>query len=154
MSTLEQALLANYDQKIVLVLLCGDSHGKCDLSEDFIVSLVDFAAQTPVKEWPILFAISNNWEFYTAQLWDHVFATKQMEIIKQFLFSSRGIEMESRHIIALLELGNKELIDFYFCRHASVVFCADVFEPVMQYMRTNGLYEEIHGRYFPKRQFT
>ena len=147
----EKALLENFDSRVAMVLVNGDRNGYCDLTEAFVSNLVKRADLTDDSSHALISRIANSSEFLTSNVIDVIFATQDEGIIKQYLTSSHGHGMESKHIIALLELGNEELIEFYFRRFAVLILTDNWYAPVVQYLKENGLYASYRAKYMPNR---
>jgi len=155
----EKALLDNFDGRVALVLVNGDRCGYCDLTEAFVSKLLEKMDLENDIELVIVSRIVNCNEFLTPKVIDMIFAKKDKGLIRQYLSSSLGYGMESRHIIALIEFGNEELTDFYFRRFASMVLTDDeddeddcgCFAPVVRYLKQSGLYNAFRAKYMPPR---
>lgn len=146
----EEALLNSYDGKIALVLINGDRNGYCDLTEAFVAALYRKIWRDE-DSYTIISRIVNCSDFLTAKIVDEIFATKDKEQIALYLHSSRGCGMDSAHIINLIELGFEEEIDFFFRRQASIVLQDSWYQPVVEYLREQGLYKSYRARYMPKK---
>ena len=148
----EKALLEeNFDSRVIMVLVNGDRNGYCDLTEAFVSDLLEKLDVKNDSEFAIVSRIVNCSDFLTPKVVDTIFDIQNEEIIKLFLNSSLGHGMESKHVIALLELKNDALIDLYFGRFAVIVLTDNWYAPVVDYLKANGLYASFRAKYMPHR---
>lgn len=152
LAPIEEALLANWDGRVVQVLLNGDRNGYCDLTEAFVCALFSKNLDSKESE-AIASRIVSCTDFLTPKVIDAIFATKDATLISQYLYASRGYGMESRHVIELINMGNEDCVNFYFERFAAIVMQDNWFRPVVEWLKESGLYASFRAKYMPKKKF-
>lgn len=141
LAPIEQAVLDCYDEQIVYALLRGDDAGWCELSDEFIAQAYE-RGNDEIKSF-----IKGHDCLISSAVLDKIFKEKDPEYLKEYLCKTQGRGMEPNHVVALIELGNQDLIDFFFFLHASMVWTDSFYAPVIEYLQNKGTYEKYHEKY-------
>ena len=144
----EQFLLDQYDEEIVYALLRADDAGWCELSDEFVACVYAHGSEKIrafVKEHVCL---------VSDLVLDEIFASKDALYLKEYLNKTQGRNMKPRHIVALIELGNQELIDYFFALYAPIIWSDWLYEPVVQFLQEKQLNAKYRQKYLPSRVFS
>ena len=143
----EQFLLGQYDEEIVYALLRADDAGWCELSDEFVASVYARGSEKLrafVKEHVCL---------VSDLVLDEIFAAKDALYLKEYLNKTQGRNMKPRHIVALIELGYQELVDYFFALYAPIIWSDSLYEPVIRFLQEKQLNEKYRRKFLPSRVF-
>ena len=145
MSPFEQAALDCYDEQFVYALLRADDAGWCELSDEFVAQAYE-RGNDEIKSF-----IKGHDYLISSVVLDRIFKEKDSEYLKEYLCKTQGRGMKPSHVVALIELGNQDLIDFFFFLHASMVWNDSFYAPVIEYLQDKGIYEKYREKYSGRR---
>ncbi|MBP5698313.1 MAG: hypothetical protein J6W96_02150 [Alphaproteobacteria bacterium] len=146
LSPWEQLFLEkNYNEAIAYAILRAENAGWCMLSDAFVAELYERGNEeikTFLLEHP---------ERVKGLVLDKIFEKKDVTFLKGYLSKIHSFYMEPQHIIEMIELGDKELIDNFFKIFAPFVFQVVSYNDVVNYLKEQGLYSKYRKKYLPSR---
>lgn len=147
LTPIEQVVLEQSDEQFVYALLRSDDAGWCELSDEFVATAYACGGDK-IKTF-----IKDHLCLVNDLVLDKIFADKDVAYIKDYLENTHGRYMNYRHIIALIELGNQELIDYFFALYAPLIWDDSMYAPVVSFLKDKNLDESYREKYMPKRKF-
>lgn len=132
-----------YDRKLILELFNLYKTGNYGFPQEFIGN-VYASGDEELRE-----RIRNDETLVNKFVLDVMLAENDADYLCEHI-ESLGKEMNARHVVALIKLGNKDLIDSYFNTWAKRVWDYEAFASVVEYLKSEGLEKEYRRRYLDK----